>query len=161
MTNPGSGEVPPESPEESEPQRTVGRRQTTYLIVGIAVLALVGLILILKPTSTPFELRGELSLTSDGAFSMNPRCGGKDGYDDINEGASVVVYDSGDKVIATGSLDEGRFASKGLDSPCVFKFAVAGVPDGEKFYQVQVSHRGKVAVQAEDAKAGRTSLSLG
>jgi len=72
-----------------------------------------------------------------------------------------VVYDDAGKVLATGTLDEGRFASKGLDSPCVFTFTVKDVPGGKKFYQVQVSHRGKVPVQADDAKAGRTSLSLG
>lgn len=136
-------------------------RRIVLLLAAMGLAALVGLILILTPDEAPFELKGELSLSADGAFSMNPRCGGKDGYDDINPGAVVVVYDAADKVLATGTLGEGRFATKGLDSPCVFTFAVKDVPSGEKFYQVQVSHRGKVPVQAEDAKAGRTSLSLG
>jgi hypothetical protein len=38
---------------------------------------------------------------------------------------------------------------------------VSNVPTGEKFYQVEVTHRGKVTVTADDAKAGRVSLSLG
>lgn len=164
MTNsepaPGEQIEPPVEPAK-EIAPVARNSQTKYLVVSIAVLAALGLFLILKPTTEAFELRGELALSSDGAFSMNPRCGGKDGYDDINRGAAVVVYDAAGKVLATGNLGEGRFASQSLDSPCVFTFAVRDVPGGEKIYQVQVSHRGKVPVQSEAAKAGRTSLSLG
>lgn len=132
-----------------------------------ACLAIGGLLLWLVPgkaepeVPAAFELKGTISLDSKGSFSMAPKCGGKDGYDDINPGATVVIYDSGDKVLATGSLDGGKYAKAGGSGPCVFPFTVKDVPGGEKFYQVQVSHRGKVPVEAADAKAGKTSLSLG
>lgn len=137
------------------------------LWIGLAAaLALtLGGIVWASSSSTPetFTLEGELTLSSDGTFSMNPRCGGKDGYDDINQGAAVVVFDAAGKVLATSSLGEGLFADKPatLESPCVFKFAVPNVPSGEQFYQVQVSHRGKVPFDAAHAVAGTVSLSLG
>jgi hypothetical protein len=38
---------------------------------------------------------------------------------------------------------------------------VAGVPEGSKFYQVEVSHRGKITVSSAEAKAGKFAASLG
>jgi len=35
------------------------------------------------------------------------------------------------------------------------------VPSGEKFYLVEVSHRGRIVVQPEDARNGKVALSLG
>lgn len=145
-------------------------RRPLVLAGGILAAALVigGLLLWLVPgkpaepeAPSTFELKGKLSLASTGAFSMAPKCGGKNGYDDINPGAAVVIYDAAEKVLATGSLGEGRYASGGGSGPCVFEFTVKDVPTGEKFYQVQVSHRGKIPVQAADATAGNTSLTLG
>ncbi|MEU4246366.1 hypothetical protein AB0F15_03050 [Amycolatopsis sp. NPDC026612] len=37
----------------------------------------------------------------------------------------------------------------------------AGVPAGEKFSLVEVSHRGRIMVQPEDARTGKVALSLG
>jgi len=44
---------------------------------------------------------------------------------------------------------------------CAFTFSVPDVPAGESFYQVEVTHRGKINVSAEDARNGSTALSLG
>jgi hypothetical protein len=69
----------------------------------------------------------------------------------------VTVYDSAGKVVATGSLGTGKPKSAG----CVFPVSVAGVPGGSKFYQVEVSHRGKITVSSAEAKAGKFAASLG
>jgi len=39
--------------------------------------------------------------------------------------------------------------------------AAPNVPSGEKFYLVEVSHRGRIVVQPEDARNGKVALSLG
>jgi hypothetical protein len=43
----------------------------------------------------------------------------------------------------------------------VFPVAVPGVPDGSKFYRVEVSHRGQITVSSAEAKAGKFGASLG
>jgi hypothetical protein len=35
------------------------------------------------------------------------------------------------------------------------------VPGGHDFYQVEVSHRGKIAVSGDEARAGAVGLTLG
>ncbi|MEU7044946.1 hypothetical protein AB0A77_28360 [Streptomyces varsoviensis] len=114
----------------------------------------------------PFTLRGTVVLKSGATtatqFDAGGDCMGYEGYDDIVPGASVTVFDSGGKVVATGSLGKGSLPEGAMGSvPCSFPFAVAGVPKGERFYQVEVSHRGKVTVTAEVAEAGRFAASLG
>ncbi|KIZ16846.1 hypothetical protein SNA_17785 [Streptomyces natalensis ATCC 27448] len=84
-------------------------------------------------------------------------CTGYSGYDDIAKGAGVTVYDSAGKVVATGALGTGKPDS----GACVFVAEVPGVPEGSRFYQVEVSHRGKVTVSAAEAKGGKFAASLG
>lgn len=113
-----------------------------------------------------FTLRGAMVL-NDGAttatFEKGGDCSGYgDGYGDIVPGASVTVYDSAGAVVATGSLGKGTLPEGSTSSvPCSFPVTVPGVPKGAKFYQVEVSHRGKVTVSASDAEAGRFAASLG
>lgn len=109
-----------------------------------------------------FTLRGSLTLKNPVALDSNyTRCSGTSGYDDIVQGAAVTVYDAGGAVVGSGSLGAGKYATPGEDSSCVFRFAVTGVSSGSKFYQVEVSHRGKVNVTATEAKMGSFSASLG
>lgn len=103
-----------------------------------------------------FTLHGTMTLMKAvGAPSVG--CLDTGGYSDINEGASVTVYDASGKVAAVGRLGKGIYAS----FVCTFPIDVANVPDGQQFYQVEVTHRGKVSVTADQAKAGKVSLSLG
>jgi hypothetical protein len=115
-----------------------------------------------SPAAKPFVLRGSLVLSDPTPTDSNfTGCTGSGGYDDIVPGAAVTVYDAGGRVVANGALGEGRYASTDSTAPCVFKFAVPGVPDGAKFYQVEISHRGKLTVSAAKAKAGTFASSLG
>lgn len=106
-----------------------------------------------------FTLRGSMTLTGSHVPSgdTSEDCTGYSGYDDIAKGAGVTVYDSAGKVVATGSLGTGKPKS----AACVFPVSVAGVPEGSKFYQVEVSHRGKVTVSSAEAKTGKFAASLG
>lgn len=112
-------------------------------------------------SSTPktFTLRGTMTLTGDNVPTgeTNEDCTGYSGYEDIAKGASVTVYDNGGKVVAEGALGTG----KPKDAACVFPVSIPGVPEGSKFYQVEVSHRGKLTVSAAEAKAGGFASTLG
>ena len=103
-----------------------------------------------------------MTLTSPTPLDYDHKaCTGSGGYDDIRQGAAVTVYDDAGKVVGTGALDAGRYASEDSTAPCLFPVSVAGVPGGSRFYQVEVSHRGKVTVSAAEAKAGGFAATLG
>lgn len=90
-----------------------------------------------SPTPEVQELTGQLTLHDPDTVAAG--CVGQGGYDDITEGADVVVKDQNGTVVATGSLQAGT--AQGGD--CVYPFRVAGVPK-EAFYVVEVSHRGEL-----------------
>jgi hypothetical protein len=98
-----------------------------------------------------FKLYG--TLTGSGST-----CRGSGGYSDIADGASVTVYDAAGKVDAVGAITKP--AGLGVLG-CTFSIVVPNVPNDEKFYQIEISHRGKVTVTADDARTGRVSLTLG
>jgi hypothetical protein len=81
-------------------------------------------------------------------------CEGRGGYDDMTEGADITVYDANGSVIGASSLEGGQRSG----STCRWAFTVQGVPTST-FYQVEVSHRGKVTVQRDDV--GVVELTLG
>lgn len=84
-------------------------------------------------------------------------CQGGGGYDDIRQGAQVVVSDSAGKTVALGQLGAGSW-KRGVG--CIFLFTVADVPAGEKFYGLEVSHRGRVQYTAAQL-AAPVELSIG
>jgi hypothetical protein len=110
-----------------------------------------------RSSSATFTMLGTFKLygTSTGSGST---CRGSDGYSDIADGASVTVYDAAGKVDAVGAITKPY--SLGVQG-CSFSIVVPDVPDGEKFYQVEVTHRGKITVPADEARTGMVSLSLG
>ena len=108
-----------------------------------------------SPPAT-FTLVGTFNLY--GTSSNVGECHGSGGYSDIADGASVTVYDAAGKVDAVGAITKPQSLG-GLG--CAFSVVVSDVPNGEKFYQVEITHRGKITVTADDAKAGTVALSLG
>lgn len=130
------------------------------LVVGAGIVGAVwGLSGGGSSTPTTFTLRGTMTLTGDNvpAGATSEDCTGYEGYADIARGASVTVYDQDGKVVASGALGTGKPKS----AACVFPVSVAGVPEGSRFFQVEVSHRGKLTVSAADARAGKFAASLG
>lgn len=97
----------------------------------------------------------------EGGPGQTCRMGG--GYDDIRQGAQVVVTDETGAVVALGALDSGV-----LDLPdaehwgtrkCAFPFTVQA-PTGRTFYGVEVSHRGRLQF-TEQQLATPLELTLG
>lgn len=115
------------------------------------------------PTSTgTFVSVGSLLLSSGPAtgdgIGANPdgTCDGMNGYHDIDQGTQVNIYDSAGKIVATGNLETGE----GDAYQCSFNFSISDVPRGSKFYQIEVSHRGKITETA-DAMLQPVRLTLG
>ena len=124
------------------------------VLVGIAILAAAtdG-----QGANATFTLSGSLTLIDSGVERLAPGCVGTGGYDDMVRGASVTVYDPSGTVIATGQVHQTEM----LDSVmCRLDFEVTDVPDGHAFYQIELSHRGKVTFPVDVAKR-RVALSLG
>lgn len=86
------------------------------------------------------DVVGNITLT-DGVLNVDGvQCAGRGGYDDIRPGAQVVVTDAAGSTIALGELRGGHFEG----TSCVLEFTVRGVPTGQAFYGVEVSHRGRL-----------------
>jgi hypothetical protein len=152
----------------AQPPPPAPRRNIVPILVVALVAALVAVVVLLVLLLTSgdsddnragsFTLSGTFSLT-DGAtdYTSQGECEGTGGYDDISEGTQVTVYGSGGEVLGTGNLGSSNY----LDPVCEFEIAVEGVPSGHDFYQVEVSHRGKIAVSADEARDGLVALTLG
>ncbi|MDF3301208.1 hypothetical protein [Streptomyces tropicalis] len=156
--------APPPPVEPPPPPATKGALSSrTAGLLGLAVGAgIVGAIWAITANvhSGPatFTLNGSFALTEDAGSDGSGGCEGTGGYDDISEGASVTVYGASGDVIATGHLGDSASVSYGT---CNFDISVPGAPKGEKFYKVEVSHRGTVQLTAQEAENGALAASLG
>lgn len=152
-------------PPPTEPPAAPKKRLSPLAagIIGLAAgAALVGGAWAITAYSGPgkpetFTLKGHFTLLED-ASETGSGCEGSGGYDDISEGASVTVYGASGDVIATGNLGNSKTITYGT---CRFNVAVPDVPRGEKFYKVEVSHRGTVQMSAEEAEGGEFGATLG
>ncbi|WP_051365092.1 hypothetical protein [Rhodococcus sp. JG-3] len=109
----------------------------TIIVGGI----ITGGVLLLNRDSEPetFTVAGSMSLTKGSGWdSISTGCVGDGGYDDIRSGAAIKISDESGTVLATGRLEGGQIDS----GMCTFPFMVDGVPAGEAFYEIEVSHRG-------------------
>ena len=86
-------------------------------------------------------------------------CWGQPGYDDLAEGASVVVTDETGSVVATGTLTAGQYDEMEYHDDiqwstgyCTWAFETT-IPGDRPFYAVEVNHRGKVTFSREDLEA--------
>lgn len=153
---------PAQAPAQAPPRDSRFRRG---LLAGVVVGACLvgaawGITALLSSVTGPgaFTLQGSMELNDYGGVrTTGSSCAGKGGYSDIRTGASVTVYDSANAVVASGRLVSSTPISRG----CRFDIEVPDVPAGEEFYQVEVSHRGKVTVSAQDAEEGTVALVLG
>lgn len=129
-----------------------------------------------SPANMPFAhhtvtVRGTLELAVGDdpevpSFMTEPddpyTCHGVGGYSDITPEATIVIHDPDGKVIATSELGTGE--STGFDGGpvpaiCRFTIWVTKVPE-QKFYGVEVSHRGTVQFTEEQVRAGNVNLTL-
>jgi hypothetical protein len=100
------------------------------------------------PVSTPtvpvFTMKGAYTIpTPPGASTIanGAACRGTD-YATAQEGTPVRVYDGQGKLLATGSLPEGKFVKTPIEDACTFAISVANVPDGPPMYSVAVGDHG-------------------
>lgn len=104
-----------------------------------------------------FDVQGTMTLDSvDVIGDGGDGCLGSEGYDDIREGAAVVVFDDGGKKIGIGALEAGRASTA---TTCEFEFTVSDVPIRGSIYSVEVSHRGEIPFKR--ANAQDLALTLG
>lgn len=121
-----------------------------------------------EPAAAPskpavFQVTGSISLGA-GDFIWNaspPSCAGDGGYGDMKVGTQAVVSDAAGATLALGSIVEAKPEVATDGSPgaegCTLRFLILNVPAGQKFYGVEVSHRGRL--QYTEAEA-RKDLSL-
>jgi hypothetical protein len=159
---------PPIHPTPHRGRRS--RAPIVLLILGGLAVAIAGagfLLYTARPKSV--TITGTMALSGEGFDQTGKSCTGKDGYDDIREGTNVVIHDAVGKVIATGALDAGTpmdfddmggVLIKPVPQHCSFAFSVPDV-SAEKFYGVEVGHRGTVTFTAAQVKSGGLRLSLG
>lgn len=125
--------------------------------IVVAAFALRGHVAVNNPLATEFQLNGSVTVTSSIGFdSRNGTCWGRGGYDDMHEGAQVVISDASGTTVAIGTLGTGVYNG----GRCVLPFAVPHVPLGKNFYGVAIGHRNAFQVSAADAQK-RVELSIG
>ncbi|MFK0022801.1 hypothetical protein [Streptomyces sp. NPDC090798] len=162
ITPPSSGGAPTGPIPEPAWKRL---RPLTAALLGLLVGAgLVGAAWVITAISGPdapetFTLKGNFELTDSVVPDGDGGCAGTRGYDDIREGTSVTVYNAAGSVVATGALSTPHYDEDSYN--CSFDVAVPDVPRGEKFYKVEVSHRGTLQLTSKEAENGEFGGTLG
>lgn len=149
------------------------------VVVGVASAAVVATLTVLSPdtaadpsasspsqvllaTTAPAPLTVVGTITVRGTYPSvtsedGLTCSTGGGYTDIQVGTQVVITDASATTIALGRLVYSYWdRTKG----CLFHFTVTGVPAGQQFYGIEVSHRGRVQFTASQL-AAPIELSLG
>lgn len=129
-----------------------------------------------SPTPQPFDVTGTISVPIDVALTyklqdskptIEKPCIPRDGFDDIDEGAQVVVLDAnGTKValgeLGTGGLANGASSEAFISSVCEFPISVSDVPNSGGIYSVHVGNeaRGEQSYTKSELEDG-IALTLG
>lgn len=178
MTRTGRG-VPTTPAQRQKRQRWFGIKPefVTAAAVVIAVAMMVTATLVADflrgsgdQPATTFMISGQIQVSgssSNLAFGGSVgECRGKAGYEDLREGAQVVVAAATGRTIAIGRLGAGKSTTVGGDGSvarlvaCTFPITIQDVPDGEDFYKITVTHRG-TQEYSRDQLRKPISLTLG
>jgi len=119
------------------------------------LLAAAGLAVALTACSAEAEPEKPDTFAAVGFMRVIDQCDPVD-YPDVTDGAPVKITNSKGDVVAIGNLREGKSEGEWM---CRYDFKVEGVPSGEGPYAVEVSHRGEIPFN-EDQASG-LALSLG
>jgi hypothetical protein len=126
-----------------------------------AVVALVAVASVLMPKGIEgravmpdtITVAGIVTLTDNEGFvghSSGGTCAGTGGYDDLALGTSVTVYDGGSAIIGGGYVNAATYNG----NACVLAFEIPEIPAGKGFYQVEISHRGKISEDEKNVELG-------
>ncbi|WP_433610918.1 hypothetical protein [Prescottella agglutinans] len=159
-TVPPESAAPPATPAPSRRQFWVGLGVGVVATVTVAGVAL-GVVAGIRAARAPetFDITGVITLKGKATSSGLPTgfsCAGTGGYSDLSPTAAVKVSDESGTLLAKGHVT----GSSGSSGYCVFDFTVTDVPRGNKFYEVEVSHRGGLSFTEAEAEDG-LALSLG
>jgi hypothetical protein len=155
LYNPVSSTVPPVEPSapRSKVRWIVGCVAAVVTLLGVAAIlpdrGIVGQA-VMRDTMT---VAGIVKLTDVDGFdghSTGGSCAGNGGYDDLAVGTSVTVYDGSSAIIGGGFVNSASYNG----SSCVLSFEIPDIPSGRGFYQVEISHRGKISEDEKNAVAG-------
>ncbi|MFJ6777646.1 hypothetical protein [Streptomyces yangpuensis] len=162
-------------PMPTEPPASSPKQRPAWLVpvtTGLAGLVLgIGSTLAVQAAggdeaAKTFTLTGTVEVMGDTKAVVTTNsglCAGTGGYNDLTGGASVTVYDKAGLIVGTGSLGSGsvKDVATAYKRTCKFAVSVPDVPRGKEFYQVEVSHRGKVNISESEAVAGLFGASIG
>lgn len=101
------------------------------------------------PTRTIY---GRFTLIEDRALAKGAPCEGPAPYDDLREGAPVIVRNEAGKEIGRGALEPGKASSGTFGGPthnCEFPFNVTDLPVTAS-YTISISHAEDQTVSATD-----------
>lgn len=164
---PGGGESASDSGASSPDSRWSRLPRGVVLAIGIGMgaAAVGGCWLVVSlagggaSSRADFATSGTLTL-ADSSFVVlddGDPCTGTGGYSDIRMGSQVNVTGADGTLVATGELGRGEKA----DAGCEFPFTVEGIPQGSKFYTVEVSHRGGLTQTESELRAAGLTFTLG
>jgi hypothetical protein len=132
--------IPP--PPAPTAEANSGRRLKVgaYGGAGLALLAAIAIVLGVPDRHT---VSGDVQVSTSASDSLlGGDCVSPNGYDDVDDGASVVVEDETGRTLATSNLESGEYDG----SSCVFNFKVEDV-EKAAFYQVSVGSESRGHLQ--------------
>ncbi|MDQ3717171.1 MAG: hypothetical protein M3381_14355 [Actinomycetota bacterium] len=86
-----------------------------------------------------------------GAIGSGEPCFGTGGFDDIREGAPVVIYDESGTTVGAGQLEYARTIGR---LSWVFSFTIENVSSGADLYDVEVAGRDGTTYTKAELQAG-------
>jgi hypothetical protein len=128
------------------------------ILLGMSALALIGCSAVASPTIT-----GRLTMTGGAGSKLDKTattCAASGGYDDIHDGAQVVVKDGAGVIIGTGLLALDPEADK-RGNVCVWTFKVP--VKTSDFYSLNIGHRDPLTYSHDEmeSEAWNVGLTLG
>ncbi|BDZ59859.1 hypothetical protein GCM10025872_35160 [Barrientosiimonas endolithica] len=116
-----------------------------------------------KDASTTSSVSGSVFLTwnSWNGPLEGRGCYGDGPYDDVREGAQIVIADEVGATLALGALGPGTAGMIRGQRQCRFDFSVASVPTNREFYRLKIGPRDAPQFSAAELFGGQLTLSLG
>jgi hypothetical protein len=153
-----SGHEPrrPQKPSEARNRRILlfaGSAIVLVTVLGLVVVLLVGRGFTATGTFTLLDRDGDGvgGEAEYGEIGKGAPCFGTGGYDDIREGAPVLIRDDAGTTVGEGRLEYARTIGR---LSCVFTFTIEDVASGAEFYEVEVSGRGGTNFTQDELEKG-------